>query len=289
MVYGSFFIQLSEDAKVEKKIVFSTPDSPPLAVNDSELLRVRMGHADKKYVITILPDYQFYTYKVEVKEKRAMLPCFGGLILEKDENSGTYSESLRVFTEKMAEQRLKSQEELNEQIAEFHKQYFNKPQMILDRKELEKRLSDKVKELNKQGKFDAANALLDKIKKIPGKLYAAQGDGETEFRRQQYEKAEKEFENAKKYAEELGEKDLVKYFTEKIQLTKRVPTLTKKRDEAVDKAMEGLRSDNFAMAQKFFKIASDTSEELLDSRHAEEYALKAKALAEYVKVDAKFR
>ena len=35
-------------------------------------------------------------------------------------------------------------------------------------------------------------------------------------------------------------------------------------------------------------MASDISQDLMDTRHVEEYSLKAKALSEYVKVDKKY-
>lgn len=52
--------------------------------------------------------------------------------------------------------------------------------------------------------------------------------------------------------------------------------------------MKGLRTDNFKKAQINFMKAAEVSEELMDARRAEEYALKARALAEYVNVDRQF-
>ena len=44
-----------------------------------------MGHSDKKYVLTVLPDYQFYTIKEDVKEGKKITSLFAGLILSKNE------------------------------------------------------------------------------------------------------------------------------------------------------------------------------------------------------------
>jgi tetratricopeptide (TPR) repeat protein len=161
--------------------------------------------------------------------------------------------------------------------------------MSFDMKELEKSLSERVKTLNLKGKFEEANALLDKMKKIPLKLIESYKNAEDAIKKQDYEKAEREFEEAKRFAEELDEKDLAKMLKSRAQMSRKIPDFLKKREDYLNRAMQGLRSDKFEEAQKNFQLASDVSKELMDSRRAEEYGLKAKALAEYVKIDRKFR
>jgi len=86
----------------------------------------------------------------------------------------------------------------------------------------------------------------------------------------------------------LGEKDLESMYKGKIQLAKKTPDLLKKCESLVEQAVNALKKGLFEKAQRAFKKAGDISEELMDSNHAEEYSLKAKALAEYNLVDKKY-
>ena len=104
-----------------------------------------------------------------------------------------------------------------------------------------------------------------------------------------FERSIKEYQIAIKFATELKEHELVGMYQAKIQLARKTPALLKKREDLVDQALNGLRSDQFSKAQRSFKRAAEASEELLDSRSAEEYSLKAQALAEFIKIDKKFK
>lgn len=288
MALGSFFFVV-DDANVSRKAMYLAPESPQIEIGDNEYLRIRTGHSDKSYVLTLLADAQLFTYKKELDVKRKIVELIGGVILERDVNTEIHKDALKMFVEKMAEFKDKPNGDLIILIEQRHAQHFDKPQFILDQKEIEKRLTDKVKALNKRGKFDDANILLDKIKKIPKKLYSAHDAAEKAYKNRDFDKAEREYANAKKHAENLGEKDLVSMYKSKINLARKTPSLLKKRDDFVDNALSSLKAADFTKAQRFFKKASEASEDLMDSTRSEEYALKAKALAEYVKVDKKFK
>ncbi len=288
MVYGSFFLILNPNAKIEKKTFFFETSSPIKTLEENVLLRIRMGHSDKNYVLNYFPEFQVYSFKSEMRDKGRNFVFIGGIILDKEENSVFHKDALKSFVMKMIEDRDKSEKELTNSIIEFHPIYFERPNIILDEKEVEKRLSERVKSLNVDGKFDEANEFLAKMKKIPKKLYKTHEIAERALRNGDYEKAKKEFQNAKKFASDLGEKDLVSMYKGKIQLAKKTPDLLKKRESLVDQAVTALKKGSFDKAQRAFKKAGDISEELMDSRHAEEYSLKAKALAEYTLVDKKY-
>ena len=51
MAYGSFFLILNPNAKIEKKALFFETDSPIKALEENVLLRIRMGHSDKSFVL----------------------------------------------------------------------------------------------------------------------------------------------------------------------------------------------------------------------------------------------
>ena len=288
MAYGSFFLILNPNAKIEKKTFFFETSSPIKTLEENVLLRIRMGHSDKNYVLNYFPEFQVYSFKSEMRDRGRNFVFIGGIILDKEENSVFHKDALKSFVMKMIEDRDKSEKELTNSIIEFHPIYFERPNIILDEKEVEKRLSERVKSLNVDGKFDEANEFLAKMKKIPKKLYKTHEIAERALRNGDYEKAKKEFQNAKKFARDLGEKDLVSMYKGKIQLANKTPDLLKKRESLVEQAVNALKKGSFDKAQRAFKKAGDISEELMDSRHAEEYSLKAKALAEYTLVDKKY-
>ncbi|MCF2139495.1 MAG: hypothetical protein K9W44_05510 [Candidatus Lokiarchaeota archaeon] len=279
---------VDQNAKIRKKIVYNAPNTPYIYLNDNELLKIRMGHSDKQFVLTILPNYQFYSYKKEVREKRITIQLITGVIIGKEEDTAIHREALKMCMEQFVDKYSEDEDVLKPLMQEAFSKYFDQPELILDKQEVEARLSNRIKELNRQGKFDEAAKLLDKIKKIPKKLYRAHDLAENALKRKDFEKAQKEYENAKNYAKELNEDELVKMYSSKIAFVKRIPALLKKREELVEKAMKGLRTDNFKKAQINFMKAAEVSEELMDARRAEEYALKARALAEYVNVDRQF-
>ncbi|MHA1511476.1 MAG: hypothetical protein ACTSRX_07130 [Promethearchaeota archaeon] len=288
MAYGSFFLILNQSAKIEKKALFFEEGSPIKTLEENVLLRIRMGHSDKNFVLNYFPEFQVYSHKSELREKGKNFVFIGGIILDKEENSVFHKDALKSFVMKMVESRNKTEEELTNSLIESHPIHFKRPNIILDEKEVEKRLSERVKSLNVDGKFDEANEFLAKMKKIPKKLYKTHETAERALRNGDYEKAKKEFRNAKKFASVLGEKDLVSMYKGKIQLANKTPDLLKKREKLVEQAVNSLKKGSFEKAQRAFKKAGDISEELMDSKRAEEYSLKAKALAEYTLVDKKY-
>ncbi len=288
MAYGSFFLILNQNAKIEKKALFFEEGSPIRKLEENVLLRIRMGHSDKNFVLNYFPEFQVYSHKSELRDKGRNFVFIGGIILDKEENSVFHKDALKSFVMKMVENRNKTEEELTNSLIESHPAHFKRPNIILDEKEVEKRLSERVKSLNVDGKFDEANEFLAKMKKIPKKLYKTHETAERALRNGDYEKAKKEFRNAKKFASVLGEKDLVSMYKGKIQLANKTPDLLKKCESLVEQAVNALKKGSFDKAQRAFKKAGDISEELMDSRHAEEYSLKAKALAEYTLVDKKY-
>ena len=290
MSLGAFFLLVNQNSKIGKKVVYNAPNSPYIFLDDNELLKIRMGHSDKKFVLTILPEYQFYSIKKDVRVKRDTIQLILGVILGKDDEAAIHREPLKMFMEQMMDLYEQEEEAIQPVLKEAFSKYFDQPELILDRQDVKARLSARIKDMNKEGNFDEATLLLNKIvkKKVPSKLYKAHENAEAALKRKDFEKATREFENAKKYAAELEEHELVKMYSSKMAYIKRIPALLKKRESLLNQAMDGLRTDHFGKAQKFFKEAAEVSEELMDAQKSEEYALKARALAEYVNVDRQF-
>ncbi|MCK5346264.1 MAG: hypothetical protein KAR20_22795 [Candidatus Heimdallarchaeota archaeon] len=288
MAIGSFFLAI-EDAKVIRKGLYLNAEIGTEVLGENEILRIRLRHADKRFVLTLLSDFQIYSLMKIVEIKRKSMQIIVGVILAKDINSVIHKNALEMLMEKIIPLKMEPNEKLTTFLHENFSEYFERPEFILDKKEIEKRLSGRVKILNKAGKFDEANKFLDKIKKIPKKLYRAHNSAENAMQHNDFEKSIKDFQTAQKFAAELEEFELVGMYKAKIQLARKTPALLKKREDLVERALNGLRSDQFSKAQHNFKKAAEVSEELLDSRHSEEYALKAQALAEFIKIDKKFK
>ena len=152
---------------------------------------------------------------------------------------------MQKFITQLISIRTQADEEFQASLIEAYNQFFQTQKTGFDLKELEHALSDRVKALTKKGKFDEANLLLDKMKKIPPKLGQAYKNAEGAIKRQDYEKAEKEFENAFKFAEDLEENDLAKMLKNRAQVARRIPDLLKRREDSIEKTLQNLRNDNF--------------------------------------------
>ena len=137
-------------------------------------------------------------------------------------------------------------------------------------------------------KFDEAKKLLEVVKKVPRKLYQSNRNAERAMKNEQYERAEREFTKAMKYAEQLQEKDLAKEFFDKAKRMSSVPGLRQQRDKMVDRARSALRNDKLEEAYKLYREAASLSKKLFDTDAAEEFELKSDALAKFHEVHKRF-
>lgn len=289
MSLGLFFIVVKA-GNIERKAIFSPeglPDDQLLGENAE--IRVRMGHQDKRQLSTILPESQIFSISKQIDIRRTIYSLIIGVILTKEEDSVGFRDLLERYLDELEEGFEKPEEDLKKLLKEIYDDIFTQKQMAFDRTALEKRLSERAKELNKSGKFEEATEVLDKLKKIPKKLQRIHSSAENALQNREYERAVRDFNAAKKLAEEIYEDDLAKMYTAKIQLANKTPALLKKREKYLKDAMDNLRNDRFDRSQRAFKKAADVSEELMDLRGAEEFNLKARALAEYVKADRKYK
>ena len=289
MPFGSFLILINANAEIERQAVYIEEGATELNLGKNELLKIRMAHSDKSVALTILPDAQIYSYKKEYKDKKVIFQLIGGLFLNKDENSGQFKDNVQSFVESMFDKKNLPNEELKALIGENYKKYFQQQQFVVQRDKIEKELTERSMVLNTKGKFDDAKEILAKIQKgLPAKMVSAYEAGEKFIKNQEYERAEKEYESAMRLASDLGMKDHEKYFNQKKNLSRKIPSLLKKREECLEKAMNGLRTDHFDDASKYFKQAAEISGELMETRRMEEYNAKAKILAEYMMIDKKY-
>jgi tetratricopeptide (TPR) repeat protein len=289
MPFGCFLILVNGNAEIEREATWFADDAPKITLGRNEMLKLRMAHSDKSVALTPLVDYQIFSYKKEYKEKKVIYQLIGGIFLPKDENSTTFKDPIQSYTEALFDKRLLPNDELVPLISDTYHRYFRQQQAALDRSVVERNLDERVKMLTLKGKFDEANALLEKMKRIPPKLFASYEAGEKALKIKDYERAQKEYETAVNFAKELDEKDLERQLSQKANLCKRIPSLLKKREELIEKALIAMRNDKFEDAAKNFSSAAEASKELLDSRKTEEYMAKAKALFDYVAVDKKYR
>ena len=125
MTYGAFFLVVDQNAKVRTKIVYNAPNSPYIYLNDNELLKIRMGHSDKVFALTLLPNYQFYSFKKEIQEKRISIHLITGVILSKEEDTAIHREPLKMAMEHFIPRYQEKEEVLKQILQESFIKYFD--------------------------------------------------------------------------------------------------------------------------------------------------------------------
>ncbi|MHA1898028.1 MAG: hypothetical protein ACTSU2_11590 [Promethearchaeota archaeon] len=288
MPMGIFLIEIDPKSKAHIRNIYFADPSHKIALDNNLILKLRMGLSESPLYIHLERDFSIISYISDFKRNKEHYSLIVGLILNKNEDANNYRDGVKIFSNKFLEKVEDSKLDLSDELKETFEELFSMPSMILSKEALEERLKNKVKKLTKDGNFDQAKKLLDLIKKTPKKLYDANKNGESALRSQDYDKAEREFNKALKYAKELNENDLVSAFKEKIKIVKEIPKLKDQLEKNVANARESLRNDNFEAAYKYYRTASKIAKKLLDADATEEYSLKAEALAKFWEVHKRF-
>jgi tetratricopeptide (TPR) repeat protein len=285
---GTFIIEIDPQSKSKLREIYFEDETETIKVDDNIILQLRMGLSEKRLFNLTRPDYPIVSYIDTFKRGKDQYSLILGVILKSSDDPNNFRESIKMVSANFIKDIDAPAEKIKEDLKNAYEEYFETPSIILNQKELEARLKDKVKQLNKEMKFEEAKKMLEIISKVPKKLYEANKSAEKAIKTQDYDKAEREFNRAIKLAEELKENDVVNGLKEKSKIVKEIPEFIEKRNKAVDKAKDSLKYDNFEDAYKYFRDASELSKKLLDSRGVEEYSLKADALAKYNEVHKRF-
>lgn len=284
MPAGCFLIEIN--SKSVAKVIQTYYESPEesIDIDDNLILQLRMGLSEKRLFTLLKSDFSIVSYLADFRREKERMNLITGVVLSRvsGDDPNNFLENIKMVSEIMLK-------EPGTSLENIYEEYFETPSIVLNQRELELRLKNRVKKLNKDGKFEEAKKLLDKMKKIPKKLFKANKSGEMALKEKNYERAEFEFKKAVKFAQQLKEeKDLADTLLNKAKIVKQIPKLLEKREKILDQAKKSLRIDRLDLAYKFFMEAGAVSKKLLDPRGAEEYKLKAEALAKYNEIHKKF-
>jgi hypothetical protein len=274
-----------------KSVVLGTHfdnEEDTIEIDDNLILQLKMGLMDKKLHVLTKPEYHLVSYIDNYMKNRKRHKLITTVVLKPSDSPENFREGVKLVSEIFTNEPDMSDAEFKLKLSDVYYDYFEIPTIALNKRELEDRLAKRVKDLNKKMKFDEAKKLLEAIKKVPRKLYQANRNAERAMKNEQYERAEREFTKAMKYAEQLRENDLAKEFFDKAKRMSSVPGLRQQRDKMVDKARNALRNDKLEEAYKLYREAASISKKLFDTDAAEEFELKSDALAKFHEVHKRF-
>ncbi|MBD3350353.1 MAG: hypothetical protein GF364_02600 [Candidatus Lokiarchaeota archaeon] len=288
MPVGCFIVEIDPKSKPVIKAMHYSEEEEKKKINDNIILKLRLGHSETKLYTYLSPELSIVSYLTEFKRGKNPFQMILGVILKSSDNPTNFREQVKIASDEILPMLKDNDGALSKKLDALYDEYFETPTVLLNQKELEARLKDRIKKLNKAGKFDEAKKMLDLMKKIPNKLFKSNKKAEKAIQHNDLDSAEKELKKAIKYAEELGEKEQASVLKEKAKLVKQIPKLQEKRKKELKQARDYLRKEKFNSAYKHFKSAADLSKKLMDTDAAEEYGLKADALAKFAEVHKRF-
>ncbi|GAB4316558.1 MAG: hypothetical protein Kow0069_18830 [Promethearchaeota archaeon] len=250
------------------------------------LLKVQLGHSDKVQNTLLHGDVVFVSHATHLKDHSFIV----GVFLEATDKPESFVQGLKNAAKTLEQHQGDSPEEVAVVLEDVFSRLFKTPTVALDIRSIDEHVKEKTKQLLKAGKTSEAQALLQKVKqKVPQKLHSSAQKAQKAINKGDFDRAVRLYLEAAQYAEELEEGDLVKLLKDKAKLAKKIPELLERRDQFASEARKNLREEKFNRAALYYKKAADVSKELMDPEATEEFVLKANALAEFAKVDSRFR
>lgn len=288
MPIGCFALEIDPNSKPIVRGKYFTDKSDEIKIDDNLILKLRMGHSEKRLHTQLTSDFTTVSYISDYKMDRKIHKLIIAVVLKSTDKAENFRNQVQASSEYLVEKLQEKNVDYEKEMEKIYDEYFETPSVLLNQRELEARLKDRIKSLNKQGKFDEAKEMLDLMKKVPGKLYDANRKAQKAIDKDDIDKAEKELRKAIKYAKELGEDEQAEILKDKLKVVKQRPKLLEKREKVIKKARDNLRKDRWKRAYKYFKEAADISKQLYDTRSAEEYSLKSDALAKFAEIHKRF-
>ncbi len=288
MPNGCFIIDIDAQGK---SVILGTHfdnDEDVIQIDDNLILQLQMGLMDKKLFVLTKPEYHLVSYIENYLKNRKPHKMITTVVLKPSDLPENFREGVKVVTDVFTQNPEMTETEFKVKLSDVYYDYFEIPTIALNKRELESRLAKRVQSLNKKMKFEEAKNLLEIVKKVPRKLYQANRNAERAMKGESWERAEREFTKAMKYAEQLQESDSAKDFHDKAKRMRSVPGLRQQRDKIVEKARNALRNDKLDEAYSLYREAAAISRDLFDSDAAEEFELKSDALARFNEVHKRF-
>ncbi len=275
--------------------VYNLPKSGFTVSNDL-VLRLNLDHSKNEYSFLKLKEASIisYIHRFKGKLSRKALGIIIGLLLRENDEPEKFRAPFKKAAgviEKLNFLEM-SKEEFEANLNDIYIEHLETLTDVLNSNALKESIINRTKDMLSGGKKQRkiAQELLQKIENNDHvKISDYYKKAENALKKEDYEKAAKNFNKAALIAEELIEKDLAKTLREKARLSQKIPTSTKTLEKVVHDAINALRNDDFHSAYIFYKRASDISKELMLSGKEEEYRLKSKALSDFYQVDQKFK
>ena len=293
MPKGCFLIAVQKNSEMKILGYFNKDKKEIIEISDDLLLRIQMNHTTKEISKINFGDIVYFSYLYEFppKLKKKVQAAVIGLFFSEDEDPKPYISSLQNAAKSLEDLDIESLKSEN-RLQDLYKQYIEKLRDIFDPEHLKSSAIDTAKNMLSGSSKDRKNAqeLLKKIEEgIHNKICKSGKTAEDAMKTGDYEKAAKEYDKAAGLALEIFDKNLAKSLKDRALIAKKVPNITKERNNAVNSARNSLRNEDFHSAYLSYRKAAELSEKLMDFEKAEEYSLKSKALSDFHSIDKKFK
>nr|MDO8119187.1 hypothetical protein [Candidatus Sigynarchaeota archaeon] len=155
----------------------------------------------------------------------------------------------------------------------------------IDAETIRKRVIKRAQDMLDGSQIDTAQRLLSYSKSIPDQLQANATTGLKLRNEKRYDESSKAYEEAKRCASILDEKELAEEFDRQSKRSAEIPILEKAREKAIKIAREVLKKEEFVDASSKFQEAADISDKLDDIVGKEINQKKADILKQYAEID----
>ncbi len=155
----------------------------------------------------------------------------------------------------------------------------------IDAEVIRKRVIKRAQDMLDGSQIDMAQRLLSYSKSIPDQLQANATTGLKLRNEKRYDESSKAYDEAKRCATMLDEKELAEEFERQSKRSSEIPILEKGRDKAVKLAREALKKEEFIDASAKFQEAADLSDKLDDIVGKDINQKKADILKQYAEID----
>jgi len=265
-------------------------------ITNDLFLRLSLDHSKNQYNMLKIKDISFISYihnftgKLERKAKGFIV----GLLLDEEDKPDKFKTSLKNTANILATLDLWNitKSDFENKLKEIYHEQLESLTDIVSEVALKESIINRAKDMLSGGKKErkVADELLQLIEAgVHAKIAEHYKAAEAALKQPDFEKAAKFYTKAAEIAEQLFETELANQFKLKAKNSSSVPQLTRNLEEAVQKARNFLKNEDFNSSYVWYKKASEIAKNLMEPEREEEYRLKAKALQEFYQVDQKFK
>jgi hypothetical protein len=127
MPIGCFAIEIDPDSK---PIILGThfeDDGDKIAVDDNLILKLRMGHSDKRLYTMLTSDFTTVSYISDYKKNRKIHKLILGVILKGSDKAENFRNQVQASSEYLVEKILSDDVEYEKELIHIYDEYFETP------------------------------------------------------------------------------------------------------------------------------------------------------------------